>query len=233
MTNPSLLRLMTLLSPTFPVGGFAYSAGLETACQQGLVCDQTQLADWIETSLTRGSLRNDGILLSAAAAATAAAATGPSDEVEAGGPPLEMINDLALSLCGSATRYKEIITIGGSFIEAAAPWIETEDLNLPDPVAYPVAVGVVTAIACKDLSTKSALAAYYQASVSQQLQAALRLMALGQQAAVALQQRFESVILECAELASRSPLDALGTSALNMDVAAMQHSTLNSRIFRS
>ena len=144
-----------------------------------------------------------------------------------------MINDLALSLCGSATRYKEIITIGGSFIEAAAPWIETEDLNLPDPVAYPVAVGVVTAIACKDLSTKSALAAYYQASVSQQLQAALRLMALGQQAAVALQQRFESVILECAELASRSPLDALGTSALIMDVAAMQHSTLNSRIFRS
>ncbi len=228
MTNPSLLRLMTLLSPTFPVGGFAYSAGLETACQQGLVCDQTQLADWIETSLTRGSLRNDGILLSAAAAAT-----GPSDEVETEGPPLEMINDLALSLCGSATRYKEIITIGGSFIEAAAPWIETEDLNLPDPVAYPVAVGVVTAIACKDLSTKSALAAYYQASVSQQLQAALRLMALGQQAAVALQQRFESVILECAELASRSPLDALGTSALNMDVAAMQHSTLNSRIFRS
>ncbi len=228
MTNPSLLRLMTLLSPTFPVGGFAYSAGLETACQQGLVCDQTQLADWIETSLTRGSLRNDGILLSAAAAAT-----GPSDEVETEGPPLEMINDLALSLCGSATRYKEIITIGGSFIEAAAPWIETEDLNLPDPVAYPVAVGVVTAIACKDLSTKSALAAYYQASVSQQLQAALRLMALGQQAAVALQQRFESVILECAELASRSPLDALGTSALIMDVAAMQHSTLNSRIFRS
>ena len=228
MTNPSLLRLMTLLSPTFPVGGFAYSAGLETACQQGLVCDQTQLADWIETSLTRGSLRNDGILLSAAAAAT-----GPSDEVETEGPPLEMINDLALSLCGSATRYKEIITIGGSFIEAAAPWIETEDLNLPDPIAYPVAVGVVTAIACKDLSTKSALAAYYQASVSQQLQAALRLMALGQQAAVALQQRFESVILECAELASRSPLDALGTSALIMDVAAMQHSTLNSRIFRS
>ena len=228
MTNPSLLRLMTLLSPTFPVGGFAYSAGLETACQQGLVCDQTQLADWIETSLTRGSLRNDGILLSAAAAAT-----GPSDEVETEGPPLEMSNDLALSLCGSATRYKEIITIGGSFIEAAAPWIETEDLNLPDPVAYPVAVGVVTAIACKDLSTKSALAAYYQASVSQQLQAALRLMALGQQAAVALQQRFESVILECAELASRSPLDALGTSALIMDVAAMQHSTLNSRIFRS
>ena len=101
-----------------------------------------------------------------------------------------------------------------SFIEAASAMDRNRGFEPARSGAYPVAVGVVTAIACKDLSTKSALAAYYQASVSQQLQAALRLMALGQQAAVALQQRFESVILECAELASRSPLDALGTSAL-------------------
>lgn len=40
-----LLRLMAWLSPAFPVGGFAYSGGLEAAVQSGHVSSAETLED--------------------------------------------------------------------------------------------------------------------------------------------------------------------------------------------
>jgi urease accessory protein len=64
--NQSLIRLMTWLSPAFPVGGFAYSGGLERAVHDGLVAD----ADWLEglaaNADTSGAWWNDAVLLAEA-----------------------------------------------------------------------------------------------------------------------------------------------------------------------
>jgi len=43
----ALLRLMWLASPALPVGGFAYSEGLEAAVEAGLVRDERQAAAWL------------------------------------------------------------------------------------------------------------------------------------------------------------------------------------------
>ncbi len=43
-TSPqTLLRLMSWLSPAFPVGAFAYSHGLEQAIHEGLIRDRADL----------------------------------------------------------------------------------------------------------------------------------------------------------------------------------------------
>ncbi len=43
----ALLRLMQLVSPSLPVGAYAYSGGLEYAVEAGWVTDQREALDWI------------------------------------------------------------------------------------------------------------------------------------------------------------------------------------------
>src|SRR5690242_19307676 len=64
--SQSLLRLMTWLSPAFPVGGFAYSGGLEAAVREGHVNDAAELEEWLESAITHGQFRNDAVLLAEA-----------------------------------------------------------------------------------------------------------------------------------------------------------------------
>ena len=66
-TSGALYRLLSWMSPNFPVGAFAYSHGLEYAVETGKVTDRHMLADWIETVLLIGSGRVDGVLMSMAA----------------------------------------------------------------------------------------------------------------------------------------------------------------------
>ncbi len=42
------LRLLQLVSPALPIGGFTYSQGLEWAVEAGWVCDVESLDDWLE-----------------------------------------------------------------------------------------------------------------------------------------------------------------------------------------
>lgn len=53
----SLLKLLQLSSPTLPVGAFAYSQGLESAIESGLIQDSDALRKWLLDSLTL-SLQN-------------------------------------------------------------------------------------------------------------------------------------------------------------------------------
>src|SRR5712691_8349450 len=42
----ALYRLMTWLSPSFPVGAFSYSSGIEWAVEAGDIGDAASLRDW-------------------------------------------------------------------------------------------------------------------------------------------------------------------------------------------
>ena len=52
-SDTSILNLMRLTSPSLPIGAFAYSQGLEFACDQEWVKDEESVLDWIS-----GLLRN-------------------------------------------------------------------------------------------------------------------------------------------------------------------------------
>ncbi|MEH6813746.1 MAG: urease accessory UreF family protein [Motiliproteus sp.] len=63
MQSRALLHLMHLISPSLPVGGFAYSQGLEYAIDSGWLKDQQQLHDWLSGVLSEGMARVDLPLL--------------------------------------------------------------------------------------------------------------------------------------------------------------------------
>ena len=216
-----LLKLMAWLSPAFPVGGFNFSHGLEAAVSSGSVHDRDSLHAWLCGLIAHGSAHNDAVLF---AESWRAAHAGDS-------AALTNVAELAEALAGSSGRHLETMAQGTAFLAAVMAWPSPMLEMLGGRAALPVAVGV--AAGAHDVALESALAGYLQAFVSQQIQAALRLMPLGQSAGVALLSSLEGEIAQEAERAVQSSLDDLGSSAILSEIAAMQHETLEPRIFRS
>ena len=132
-------------------------------------------------------------------------------------------------MAGSAERYLETMAQGAAFAKAVSGW--TKALRVPDACAYPVIFGA--SAGCNGLPPDQTIAAYLQAFVSNQIQAGIRLSLLGQERGVALLREMEVTILDIAARAASSTLDDLGGSAFVAEIAAMNHETQYSRLFRS
>ena len=219
LTTQSLLRLVTWLSPAFPVGGFAYSAGLEKAVEDGLVRDQPGLSRWLTSLLHHGAIWNDAVLLAEA---------WRSDQERS---RLETVAELALALAGSKERYLETVALGSAFLEAAQVWPSPVLEWLSGPVAYPVAVGATSA--SHSIECEATLAAYLHAAVSQQVSAGIRLGLMGQSQGVALLAGLESTIEQVAARAALSTLDDLGSASIAAEIVSARHEMQVSRLFRS
>ena len=209
----ALLTLCQWLSPAYPVGGFAWSHGLEQAVCDGAVRDAASLADWLELMLTSGAGRTDAILLIAAEGAEGAA--------------LEEIAELAAALAPSRERLAETMGQGAAFAAVTrAVW----GYDLPD-MAYPVVVGRAAGLA--GLPAETVAQVYLQAMVSNLVQAAQRLMPLGQTAAQGVLAGLSPVCARVAQMAEAAGLDGIGGAAFAMDIAAMRHERMEPRMFRS
>ncbi|MEM8539760.1 MAG: urease accessory UreF family protein [Pseudomonadota bacterium] len=207
----ALLRLMSWLSPVFPTGGFAYSAGLEQAVAGQLVTDQQSLEDWIKLSISNGSLWNDAVIFCAAHRG-------------------EDVAELCLALCNAAERRKEMLDQGAAFYDAATHWFEETALSSRET---PLPVLVAQAAALADIDAQSAIAAYLHTFASNQLQCSIRLSVTGQNGAAQILAGLEPHIQEAAKRATTSTLDDLGTLTFMADIAAMNHETLQPRLFLS
>ena len=62
-TEAALYRLLTWLSPAYPVGAYTYSHGLEWAVEAELVRDRDGLVAWLEAVLRHGGGWQDAVLL--------------------------------------------------------------------------------------------------------------------------------------------------------------------------
>lgn len=219
MVDPTaLLRLMSWLSPVFPTGGFAYSAGLEQAAADGLVADPATLERWIAAALTHGTAWNDAVLL--------AAGHRSAGDAEA----IASLAELAAALNVSAERRRETRDQGTAFIEAAGHWFT--DVALP-PRTTPLPVAVGAAAGLSGIAVEPALAAFLNTLATNQLQCAIRLSVTGQTGAASVLAKLEPVIAGSADRASRSTLDDLGTAAFAGDIASQLHETLEPRLFLS
>lgn len=216
--STSLLRLMAWLSPVFPIGSFAYSAGLEQASESRMVTNAEQLFDWLSDYLNYGSTWNDAVFFANAW------------RMAKDGNNLDEISALAEAMAGTKERHQETIAQGAAFLKAANTW-DMDSSILPGQCALPIAVGARCANA--DIDLTPALLTYLQAFVSNQLQAAIRLSVIGQNDALKILARFEPLLIELTERASQTTLDDLGSFTITADISSMQHETMESRIFQS
>ncbi|MEP7241375.1 MAG: urease accessory protein UreF [Devosia sp.] len=215
----ALQRLLTWLSPAFPVGSYAWSQGLETAIADGRVTNVADLSAWIGDALAHGGLRTDAIILAEAYRASADSAR------------LADLATLSLALAASSERRAEAMLTGEAFVIAAKTWPADVFARLPDPCPYPVAVGAIAAGQAIGLS--DALIAWLTAGVHAQVSVAVRLVPLGQTAGLKVIAALEPEVAALAARAAEMTLDDLGSIAYAADIAQMRHETLGVRVFRS
>lgn len=220
MAEPAALqRLLTWLSPAFPVGTFAWSQGLETAIAGGAVTDAASLKDWIGGSLAHGALRTDAILLAQAYRAENDAAA------------LAELGGLGLALTAASEWYLEAALTGETFATAARAWPSDVFARLPQPCPYPVAVGAVAG--AQQIGLEATLLGYLTAAVHAQVSVAVRLVPLGQTAGLQVMAGLEPAVAALAATAASASLDDIGGIAYAADIAQMRHETIGTRVFRS
>ncbi len=217
----ALLRLMAWLSPAFPVGGFSYSAGFESAVVEGHLVNGDAVEAWLQMLMSDGGLRNDAILLSEAHRC----------QSEGEGRALADLIALAAALAGSAERHAEITRLGEAFVKAAAAWPHPVIDALLGPVPYSVAIGAVAS--AHGVGRPDALAAFLHAQLSQYVSVAIRLGVIGQTRGVAILAASESRILDAASRYSELGLDDLGSATVIADTLSLRHETQYSRLFQS
>lgn len=211
MDEAGLLTLTQWLSPAFPLGGFAYSHGLEAAVSAGAVRSAEDLRRWVGDLLREGSGRSDAILLGRA--------------LEGGDPaPLDR---LARALAASKERLTETLEQGTALIRTTNALTGAAH----PPMVLPVALGV--AARGLGLPATRVIALYLQSFAGNIVMAGVRFIPLGQTEGQRVLSALHPDILAVAEDARAAPLEALGSAAIGADLAAMAHETLQTRIFRT
>jgi urease accessory protein len=222
----ALYRLMTWLSPAFPVGAFSYSSGIEWAVEAGDIGDAASLRDWLASMLADGTGFCDGVFL---AHAHRAAASG-----DAGG--LRDVAELAAAFVPSRERQLETSAQGRAFIDIARGAWNCEGLDpmiarCDGAIVYPVAVGVVSAAHAIPLGPT--MHAFFHALASNWISAGARLVPLGQTDSQRVLALLEPVVVATAKRALQASLDDLGSATFRADLASMRHETQYTRLFRS
>jgi len=217
-----ILPLFAWLSPSYPVGCYAYSHALEWAVEAGDVSDETTLVAWLTDLLTLGLGRNDAILLSHAYRA-----------VEQGHRrDLETVNELALALSPSAELYLETSQQGRSFLDATlAAWPSPRLPPLEGDVAFPVAIGMAAAAHAVPLPITSQ--AYLFGLVQTLVSAAIRLAPIGQTAGIRVSAALAGTAQDIARQGMTLTLDDIGGSTFRADLGSFHHENQYTRLFRS
>lgn len=221
-----LLPLLVWLSPSFPVGSFAYSHGIEWTVETGDVKDAETCAAWIADLVEFGGAWSDAVLLAAAHRAV-----GQGDDAA-----LRDIAELAAALAPSKERRLETLKQGDAFLLAIGnAWscaaVDRFAKVWNGETAFPVAVGVASA--GHKLALLPTIEAYLLAFVTNLVSAAVRLVPLGQTDGTKIIARLAPLVREVAARAARSTLDDIGGAAFRSDIASMRHETQYTRLFRS
>lgn len=222
----ALYRLMTWLSPSFPVGAFSYSSGIEWAVEAGDISDAASLRGWLAAMLGDGSGFCDAVFL---AQVYRAASTG--DDVA-----LREIAELAAAFVPSRERQLETTTQGRAFIEIARSAWACDGLDdlvaaCDGAIVYPTAVGIVSA--AHGLPVALALHAFLHAVVSNWISAGARLVPLGQTDSQRILAALEVDVAATGKRALAASLDDLGGATFRADLASLRHETQYTRLFRS
>lgn len=218
-----LLKLLTFLSPAFPIGSFSYSHGLEWLIDTGAIAEAEALRAWLADLLEIGGLRMDAILFAEAYRAS---------EAQDWGRLLD-VSELAGALAPSRERRLETMAQGQAFLAAAGQAWACEPLDrlAAHGAAYPVAVAA--AAAGHGIGLEAALPAYLHAATANLVSVGVRLVPLGQSAGLKTLAALHPLVAQVADEARAAGLGDLGSATMLSDIAAMRHEQQYSRVFRT
>jgi urease accessory protein len=215
----TLLALLQLASPALPVGGFAYSQGLESAIDEGRVHDAASAQCWIDDLLTLVLARFEAPVWLRVHDATLAG----------DGAAVTCWNRELLATRETAELRAESLQMGASLLRV----FPALQLGVPplDSPTYPAAF----AIACARLGIAriEGLTAYLWTWTESQVLVAVKTVPLGQQVGQTMLFGLHATVQRAVEIADGLTDDDLGTAAVGFALQSARHESQYSRLFRS
>jgi urease accessory protein len=226
MDSAGRYRMMSWLSPAYPVGAFCYSHGVEWLVESGAIKDAASLKLWLCDILLAGSGRNDAILFAHAHGGT----------LHGNFEALCEVVDYGNAVAASAERREEANAQGKAFAEITcrtwtSPTLERLSSVHTGTIPYPVAVAV--AAADHGVALMPALEAYLHAFAANLVSAGVRLVPLGHTDGQIVLMQLEYAVSGAAAQGLAGNLSQLSTVTVMADIAAMKHETQYTRLFRS
>jgi urease accessory protein len=230
--SEALYVLSVWFSPSYPVGAFSYSHGLEMAVEDSLITDQRSAENFVRDILVLGAGNLDARLL----AASYAAAQNKDDQA------LVKIAELAATFSATKELALESHAQGEAFLKVTRDCWPSDNLERlvklwPGPYAYNMAVGVAASGA--NLPLQTTLTAYLHGFAANLISALVRLVPLGQTDGQKTTMALMNDITKLAQSVSSENLETLQTlenlasSTIMLDWCSMQHETQYTRLFRS
>ena len=223
-TNPDpLLAALHLASPALPVGGFAYSQGLEQAVEDGWVTGVESAFVWIRDAMVLGLARQELPLWLDCHQATQQGDWGAVRE----------INDRMLALRETAEFRVESIQMGHSMARLFGQWPGGAALLALEDMKWVYGAANAALAAISGVDARMALTAYLWAWVENQALAAVKIVPLGQVDGQVLLHRLKAEIARAITVASNLNPDEVGSAAFGLAIASCRHESQYSRLFRS
>lgn len=219
----SLLSALHLASPALPVGGFAYSQGLEQAIEDRWVTDMEQAYAWIR----------DGLLLNLARQELPwwlhcyeAASLQQWDVLIDGNQQLSAMRE-------TAELRLESVQMGYSMAKLFVQWPSAQALANLKNVTWSYPAAYASLAACTGVAKETALVAYLWSWVENQVLAAMKTVPLGQTEGQELLHRLKQDIQAACLIAQSTRIAEAGSAAFGLALTSTRHETQYSRLFRS
>lgn len=217
-TDHALMRLLQLSSVSLPVGGYAFSQGMEYAIDAGWVRNAEQVESWLQLQLLQGVARTDLPLLRLAM----------QDDAEV---HWQVLNDLSLA----CRETRELRLTDSAMGEALRRVLRNLGIEVPDVLQQEVSFIVLFAFAAKHwgLAFDAAALGLGWSWLENQVAAATKLVPLGQTQAQQLLNDLQPLLPQAIEIAKSVEEDFIGAGLPALAIASSRHETQYSRLFRS
>ena len=219
----ALARLLHLSSVSLPVGGFAFSQGLEYAVEAGWLKTLDDVEQWLGLQLRENLARVDLPILREVMLATQA-----QDWVR-----FTFLNDLALA----SRESKELRLTDTAMGEALFRLLKSLQFDLAFAEKQQEEVSFVClfayAAATWEIPARLAATGLSWSWLENQVAAATKLVPLGQTQAQQLLVRFQGLLPDILDLANTIDSDAIGGGLPALAIASALHETQYTRLFRS
>jgi urease accessory protein len=222
------VRMLQFGDSMLPVGSFAFSSGLESAIQKGVVFDADTLLAYTRTAVEQAA-RGDGIAL---VQAHRAAAAGDLDRVAE-------IDSIVYARKLSAETRAMTVRIGRKYaalgvdvtgLPLLQAWLQRVESGAT-PGCYPVAVAV--GFAAQDLPERAAFVVHQHGVAAMILGAALRLLKIGHVDTQRMLYRLNADVGGAYETAAAAGLADMAGFAPMSEILAAVHVKAHVRLFMS
>jgi urease accessory protein len=223
-TDSALYRLMTWLSPSYPVGAYAFSHGIENAVERGFVHDRDTALEWIRELVLHGNGRADLVFLKEAW------------EARGDTRALDALARYAVAFQTTSELRTESVAQGRAFGEVSRNAWQVPELDavldaVAEAPAYPVVVGAVAA--AHDVARESSMLAFAHAFAANLVSAAVRLVPLGQTDGQRMTAALERDVTAAVSDAGTLTRHTVSNATIVSEICSMNHETQYTRLFRS